>query len=47
MLPLASGDIVLVSDQDFPSNVFAWRQLEDKGVYLLLGWSPDENTPEG
>ena len=47
MLPLGAGDIVLVSDQDFPSNVFAWRQLADQGVELEIvprtpsGW-PDE-----
>jgi cysteine desulfurase/selenocysteine lyase len=47
MLPLAAGDIVLMSDQDFPANVFAWRQLADRGVGLELvprtpGGFPDE-----
>jgi selenocysteine lyase/cysteine desulfurase len=47
MLPLSPGDVVLVSDQDFPANVFAWRQLADRGVQLEIvprtpdGW-PDE-----
>ena len=47
MLPLSPGDVVLVSDQDFPANVFAWRQLADRGVRLEIiprtadGW-PDE-----
>jgi selenocysteine lyase/cysteine desulfurase len=47
MLPLSPGDVVLVSDQDFPANVFAWRQLVDRGVRLEIiprtpdGW-PDE-----
>jgi selenocysteine lyase/cysteine desulfurase len=47
MLPLAPGDVVLVSDQDFPANVFAWRQIADRGVRLEIiprtaaGW-PDE-----
>ena len=47
MLPLAAGDVVLVSDQDFPANVFPWRRLADRGVRLEMlprtpaGW-PDE-----
>ncbi|HEU5217190.1 MAG TPA: aminotransferase class V-fold PLP-dependent enzyme [Gemmatimonadales bacterium] len=47
MLPFAPGDIVLVSDAEFPANVFPWRQLTDKGVTMELvpltarGW-PDE-----
>ncbi len=47
MLPFEPGDVVLVSDAEFPANVFPWRQLSDKGVTLELvplngqGW-PDE-----
>jgi len=47
MLPFEPGDVVLVSDGEFPANVFPWRQLADKGVHLELlprteaGW-PDE-----
>lgn len=47
MLPLEPGDVVLVSEGEFPANVFPWRQLEDKGVRMELlpvttrGW-PDE-----
>jgi len=47
MLPLAPGDIVLVGDQEFPANVFPWRQIADRGVGLEMiprtsdGW-PDE-----
>jgi len=47
MLPLAPGDVVLVSDQDFPANVFPWRRIADRGVRLEIlprtrdGW-PDE-----
>ena len=47
MLPFEPGDIVLVSDGEFPANVFPWRQLSDKGVRTELvpltaeGW-PDE-----
>ena len=48
MLPLTPGDVVLVSDQEFPANVFAWRQLADRGVRLEIvprtaeGW-PDQH----
>ncbi len=47
MLPFAPGDIVIVSRDEFPANVFPWRQLGDRGVTLELlpvtqaGW-PDE-----
>jgi len=47
MLPLAPGDVALVSDQDFPANVFPWRRIADRGVRLEFiprtpaGW-PDE-----
>jgi len=48
MLPLGPDDIVLVSEAEFPANVFPWRHLSDKGVVLELlaltqeGW-PDED----
>jgi selenocysteine lyase/cysteine desulfurase len=48
MLPFADGDIVLVSDGEFPANVFPWRELSDRGVRMELlpllpsGW-PDED----
>jgi selenocysteine lyase/cysteine desulfurase len=46
-LPLAPGDIVLVSDREFPANVYPWMRLKDRGVHMELvpvtdaGW-PDE-----
>jgi len=46
-LPLQRGDIVLVSDREFPANVYPWMKLADQGVQLELvpvtpeGW-PDE-----
>jgi selenocysteine lyase/cysteine desulfurase len=46
-LPLEPGDIVLVSDKEFPANVYPWLRLKDRGVTLELvpttaeGW-PDE-----
>lgn len=47
-LPLARGDVVLVSDREFPANVYPWLALEDEGVATELapvtarGW-PDED----
>jgi selenocysteine lyase/cysteine desulfurase len=47
-LPLAPGEIVLVSDREFPANVYPWLALRDEGVVTELvpvtarGW-PDED----
>ena len=46
-LPLEPGDVVLVSDKEFPANVYPWLRLSDSGVETELipttaaGW-PDE-----
>jgi selenocysteine lyase/cysteine desulfurase len=46
-LPFRPGDVVLVSDREFPANVYPWKRLQDRGVALELvpvtpeGW-PDE-----
>jgi cysteine desulfurase / selenocysteine lyase len=46
-LPLRSGDVVLVSDREFPANVYPWLRLRETGVQVELvptteaGW-PDE-----
>lgn len=46
-LPLAKGDVVLVSDREFPANVYPWLHLRQRGVEVELvpvtaeGW-PDE-----
>lgn len=46
-LPLEAGDIVLVSDREFPANVYPWMNLQRRGVRMELvpvtaeGW-PDE-----
>ena len=46
-LPLGPGDRVLVTQREFPANVFPWRELGRKGVELEMlpqtsrGW-PDE-----
>jgi cysteine desulfurase/selenocysteine lyase len=46
-LPLERGDVVLVSDREFPANVYPWLHLRQHGVEVELapvtanGW-PDE-----
>jgi selenocysteine lyase/cysteine desulfurase len=46
-LPLAAGDVVVVSDREFPANVYPWVRLRDQGITVELiptvdgGW-PDE-----
>jgi selenocysteine lyase/cysteine desulfurase len=51
-LPVAPGDVVVVSHGEFPANVFPWRALEDLGVELELvpltpdGWPDEERLLE-
>jgi len=46
-LPLQRGDIVLLSDKEFPANVYPWLMLRDQGITVEIarctanGW-PDE-----
>ena len=46
-LPLRPGDVVLVSDREFPANVYPWLRLREAGIDVELvptmseGW-PDE-----
>ncbi len=46
-IPLEPGDVVLISDKEFPANVYPWLLLSDSGVKTELvpttaeGW-PDE-----
>ncbi len=46
-LPLEKGDMVLVSDREFPANVYPWLHLRQRGIEVELvpvtaeGW-PDE-----
>jgi selenocysteine lyase/cysteine desulfurase len=47
-LPLKRGDVVLVSDREFPTNVYPWLLLKKQGIEVELapctaeGW-PDED----
>ena len=46
-LPVQAGDIVLLSDKEFPANVYPWLMLKEQGVVVEVakvrpeGW-PDE-----
>ncbi|HSM17626.1 MAG TPA: aminotransferase class V-fold PLP-dependent enzyme [Gemmatimonadales bacterium] len=42
-LPLQAGDVVLVSDKEFPANVYPWLRLEERGI----GCELVPTTPEG
>ncbi len=47
-LPLKPGDIVVLSDKEFPANVYPWLMLKKEGITVEVarctpeGW-PDEN----
>jgi selenocysteine lyase/cysteine desulfurase len=47
-LPIAAGDVVVVSEREFPANVYPWLALRERGVRVELvpttaqGW-PDED----
>ncbi|HXG95614.1 MAG TPA: aminotransferase class V-fold PLP-dependent enzyme [Gemmatimonadales bacterium] len=47
-LPLKRGDVVLLSDKEFPANVYPWLMLRDQGITVEVarcrpeGW-PDED----
>ncbi|HLB53943.1 MAG TPA: aminotransferase class V-fold PLP-dependent enzyme [Gemmatimonadales bacterium] len=52
MLPFRRGDVVLVSDGEFPANVFPWKHLGSHGVRMELlpltrdGWPDEERMAE-
>ncbi|HTI05798.1 MAG TPA: aminotransferase class V-fold PLP-dependent enzyme [Gemmatimonadales bacterium] len=51
-LPLKQGDIVLVSDKEFPANVYPWLMLRDQGITVEMsrcnaqGWPDEEHLLE-
>lgn len=51
-LPLKAGDVVLLSDKEFPANVYPWLLLEDRGVVTEFvpvspgGWPDEERLLE-
>jgi selenocysteine lyase/cysteine desulfurase len=51
-LPLGTGDIVLLSDREFPANVYPWMMLRERGVHVEIapltpqGWPDEEHLLE-
>jgi selenocysteine lyase/cysteine desulfurase len=45
-LPLARGEIVLVSDREFPANIYPWMNLADRGVSLEIAPVTTEGFPD-
>jgi len=51
-LPLERGDVVLVSDKEFPANVYPWLLLRDQGIMVEMtrctaqGWPDEEHLLE-
>lgn len=51
-LPLKPGDIVLLSDKEFPANVYPWLLLRERGITVelvpctALGWPDEEQLLE-
>ena len=45
-LPLEPGDIVLVSDREFPANVYPWLALRERGIEVELAPTTTEGWPD-
>lgn len=45
-LPLAPGEVVLVSDREFPANVYPWLALKDRGVRVEVARCTSEGWPD-
>ena len=45
-LPLAPGEIVLLSDREFPANVYPWKNLKDRGVTAEIAPVTAEGFPD-
>src|SRR5216117_3530461 len=51
-LPLEAGDVVLLSDKEFPANVYPWLLLRDQGITVEMtrctaqGWPDEEHLLE-
>lgn len=47
-LPIASGDVVVTNDREFPANIYPWMALEGKGVNFeripCVDGLPDEDA---
>jgi selenocysteine lyase/cysteine desulfurase len=45
-LPLKRGDVVLVSDREFPANVYPWLLLKKQGIEVELAPCASEGWPD-
>jgi selenocysteine lyase/cysteine desulfurase len=45
-LPVRAGEIVLLSDREFPANVYPWKQLESRGVVVELAPTTSDGWPD-
>src|SRR5436189_2437943 len=45
-LPLARGDVVVVSDREFPANVYPWLLLKKQGIEVELAPCTPEGWPD-
>jgi selenocysteine lyase/cysteine desulfurase len=45
-LPLEAGDIVLLSDREFPANVYPWLALRERGIEIELAPTTAEGWPD-
>jgi selenocysteine lyase/cysteine desulfurase len=45
-LPLEPGDIILVSDKEFPANVYPWMLLRERGIQCELVPTTRESWPD-
>ena len=45
-LPLSAGDIVLVSDKEFPANIYPWLALRKAGITVEVAPTTAEGWPD-
>jgi selenocysteine lyase/cysteine desulfurase len=45
-LPLAPGDVVLISDREFPANVYPWLLLKKQGIGVEIARCTAEGWPD-
>ena len=45
-LPLKPGDVVLLSDKEFPANVYPWLMLRDQGITVEMARCRPEGWPD-
>lgn len=45
-LPLKAGDTVLLSDKEFPANVYPWLMLRDQGITVEMARCTPEGWPD-